>query len=157
MYKNYLNIYNNLIKLTRNKSIYENIGNKDTFSTRMIIFLFHFAFFLKIYKLDSDKKTLQDIYDFIFKQIDLSIREIGYGDQSVNKEMKVYINTLYSIIDKVELWDDFDDSKKEVFLRNFLSSDEDMSFLNDYFTKYQSFLKNNSLNYFTKVIKNHKF
>ena len=63
MYKNYLNIYNNLIKLTRNKSIYENIGNKDTFSTRMIIFLFHFAFFLKIYKLDSDKKTLQDIYD----------------------------------------------------------------------------------------------
>ena len=157
MYKNYLNIYNNLIKLTRNKSIYENIGNKDTFSTRMIIFLFHFAFFLKIYKLDSDKKTLQDIYDFIFKQIDLSIREIGYGDQSVNKEMKVYINTLYSIIDKVELWDDFDDSKKEVFLKNFLSSDEDMSFLNDYFTKYQSFLKNNSLNYFTKVIKNHKF
>tara|TARA_B100000579_G_scaffold264173_1_gene217737 strand:+ start:1029 stop:1502 length:474 start_codon:yes stop_codon:yes gene_type:complete len=157
MYKNYLNIYNNLIKLTRNKSIYENIGNKDTFSTRMIIFLFHFAFFLKIYKLDSDKKTLQDIYDFIFKQIDLSIREIGYGDQSVNKEMKVYINTLYSIIDKVELWDDFNDSKKEVFLKNFLSSDEDMSFLNDYFTKYQSFLKNNSLNYFTKVIKNHKF
>ena len=157
MYKNYLNIYNNLIKLTRNKSIYENIGNKDTFSTRMIIFLFHFAFFLKIYKLDSDKKTLQDIYDFIFKQIDLSIREIGYGDQSVNKEMKVYINTLYSIIDKVELWNDFDDSKKEVFLKNFLSSDEDMSFLNDYFTKYQSFLKNNSLNYFTKVIKNHKF
>ena len=157
MYKNYLNIYNNLIKLTRNKSIYENIGNKDTFSTRMIIFLFHFAFFLKIYKLDSDKKTLQDIYDFIFKQIDLSIREIGYGDQSVNKQMKVYINTLYSIIDKVELWNDFDDSKKEVFLKNFLSSDEDMSFLNDYFTKYQSFLKNNSLNYFTKVIKNHKF
>ena len=157
MYKNYLNIYNNLIKLTRNKSIYENIGNKDTFSTRMIIFLFHFAFFLKIYKLDSDKKTLQDIYDFIFKQIDLSIREMGYGDQSVNKEMKVYINTLYSIIDKVELWNDFDDSKKEVFLKNFLSSDEDMSFLNDYFTKYQSFLKNNSLNYFTKVIKNHKF
>ena len=157
MYKNYLNIYNNLIKLTRNKSIYENIGNKDTFSTRMIIFLFHFAFFLKIYKLHSDKKTLQDIYDFIFKQIDLSIREIGYGDQSVNKEMKVYINTLYSIIDKVELWDDFNDSKKEVFLKNFLSSDEDMSFLNDYFTKYQSFLKNNSLNYFTKVIKNHKF
>ena len=43
----YLNIYNNLIKLTRNKFFYENLNNKDTFSDRLIIFFFHFAFFFK--------------------------------------------------------------------------------------------------------------
>ena len=40
------------------------------------------------------KSILQDIYDFIFRQIELSIREIGYGDQSINKKMKDYLNLL---------------------------------------------------------------
>ena len=48
---NYLNIYNNLVKLTRNKNIYLNLKNKDTFSDRLVIFLYHFGFFLKNYKL----------------------------------------------------------------------------------------------------------
>ena len=99
MNNNFLNIYNNLIKLTRNKYIFENISNKETFSDRLTIFFFHFAFFLKIYKNDSNRKEIQDLYDFVFKQIELSIREIGYGDASVNKKMKSYVNTLYSIID----------------------------------------------------------
>ena len=45
MNNNFLNIYNNLIKLTRNKYIFENISNKETFSDRLTIFFFHFAFF----------------------------------------------------------------------------------------------------------------
>ena len=48
MNKEYLNIYNNLIKLTRNKLLYEKMGYKDTFSERLTILLFHFAFFLKV-------------------------------------------------------------------------------------------------------------
>ena len=35
----YLNIYNNLIKLTRNKNLYNN-NKQDTFYDRMIIFFF---------------------------------------------------------------------------------------------------------------------
>ena len=41
----YINIYNNLVNLTRNKDLY-NIQSKDTFSDRLTFFLFHF-FFLK--------------------------------------------------------------------------------------------------------------
>ncbi len=37
---NYLNIYNNLIKLTRNKKLYLNLGKDDTFSERLIFFFF---------------------------------------------------------------------------------------------------------------------
>jgi len=39
---------NNLVKLTRNKDLYKNFENQDTFSDRLIFFLLHFAFFLKI-------------------------------------------------------------------------------------------------------------
>ena len=50
MKKNYLNIYNNLIKLTRNKSLYLKLYKNDTFSDRLIILLFHYSFFIKFYK-----------------------------------------------------------------------------------------------------------
>ena len=39
------------------------------------------------------------------RQIELSIREIGYGDATINKKMKDYINILYSIIDKIDNWE----------------------------------------------------
>ena len=57
-----------------------------------IFFLLHFAFFLKEFKKTENEKKLQEIYDFTFRQVELSIREIGYGDQSINKKMKDYIN-----------------------------------------------------------------
>ena len=57
MKNNFLNIYNNLIKLTRNKILYENISNNESFSDRLTIFFFHFAFFLKAYKSESTKKN----------------------------------------------------------------------------------------------------
>ena len=57
----------------------------------------HFAFFLKNLKALKSKKILQEIYDFNFRQLELSIREIGYGDQSINKKMKDYINIFYAI------------------------------------------------------------
>ena len=50
----YLNIYNNLVGLTRNKELYKDFKDQDTFSDRMIFFLLHFAFFLKIYKNDKN-------------------------------------------------------------------------------------------------------
>ena len=56
MKNEYLNIYNNLIKLTRNKLLFERITNKDSFSHRLMVFLFHFAFFLKIYNKGQYKK-----------------------------------------------------------------------------------------------------
>ena len=37
--------------------------------------------------------------------MELSIREIGYGDQSINKKMKDYLNLFYAMIDKIHDWD----------------------------------------------------
>ena len=157
MKNNYLNIYNNLIKLTRNKNLYYNLKNKDTFSDRLVILLLHFSFFLKIYKNSLSKEEAQDLFDFIVRQIELSIREIGYGDVSVNKKMKDYVNLFYSILEKIENWDIFDASKKTKLLGNLMNIKDDNDLFIEYFDKYSHFLTKNSLKNFTKDIIEFKF
>ena len=157
MNKNFLNIYNNLIKLTRNKLLYSNKLNNESFSDRLIFFLLHFAFFLKIYKNKSNKVEFQNLYDYIFNQIELSIREIGYGDSTVNKKMKEYINLLYKIIDKVELWEKLNFDEKIDFFSKFIDARYENSFYIDYFNKYSNYLTKKSFNYFTKDVISHKF
>ena len=152
MIKNYINIYNNLIKLTRNKELYKDFKNQDTFSDRMIFFLLHFAFFLKIYKKDNNKKILQEIYDYVFRQLELSVREIGYGDQSINKKMKDYLNLFYGMIDKIHNWEVLSEESKMSIIEMFLENNADTSYLIEYFEKYQLNLKNNTLNSYIKGI-----
>ena len=152
MKNKFLNIYNNLIKLTRNKYIFENISGKETFSDRLTIFFFHFAFFLKIYKNQTSKEDLQNLYDFIFKQIELSIREIGYGDTSINKQMKNYINLFYSIIGQIDKWEKLDSEKKTAIFLEFLNVGPEKHFFVEYFEKYRLFLLNNTLKNFSKDV-----
>ena len=157
MKNDYLNIYNNLIKLTRNKSLYYNLKNNDTFSDRLVILLLHFSFFLKTYKNSLSKEEAQDLFDFIVRQIELSIREIGYGDVSVNKKMKDYVNLFYSILEKIENWDIFDSYKKTKLLGDLLNIKDDNDLFIEYFDKYSHFLTKNSLKNFTKDIIEFKF
>ena len=152
MNQNYLNIYNNLIKLTRNKYLYINLKNEETYSDRLIFLLLHLSFFFRCYKGNNSKDSLQEIHDFIFHQIELSIREIGYGDVSINKNMKKYINYFYDILSKIDSWDSYDISKKEEILNNFINNPKNVSFYAIYFDKLVAFYKNNTLNYFTKDI-----
>ena len=153
----YLNIYNNLVKLTRNKSLYNKTCCEDTFSTRLLIFLFHFAFFLEIYKSPNYKKEIQKIYDFIFKQIELSIREIGYGDVTINKKMKTYVNIFHSILEKTDKWNATKYEDKSYYLSFFFGKELDINYFIGYFDKYRIFLLNKTLNYFTKDVISIKF
>ena len=157
MENDYLNIYNNLIKLTRNKNLYINLKNKDTFSDRLVILLFHFGFFLKVYKNEISKKESQELFDYFIKQIELSIREIGYGDVSVNKKMKEYVNLFFSIIEKIEKWTNLDISDKQYIMCDLMNIDKDNSSIANYFDKYNEFLSKNSLKIFTKDILKPKF
>ena len=155
MDKNYINIYNNLVQLTRNKDLYKDFKNQDTFSDRLIFFLLHFAFFFKVYKENNDKKILQEIYDFTFRQVELSIREIGYGDQSINKKMKDYLNLFYGMIDKIHIWDELDTESRNSILVNFLDNSRNIEYLVKYFENYRLNLKNNTLNSYLKGVVKH--
>ena len=154
MSENYINIYNNLVNFSRNKKLFTDFTKEDTFSDRLIIFLLHFAFFLKIFKNNENQHKMQNIYDYIFKQIELNIREIGYGDMSINKKMKSYINIFHTLLIKIDTWETIDNNKRDDLLRSFLNFNKDMSNLSKYFEKYRLFLLKSPLNLFIKGVVN---
>ena len=150
----FINLYNNFVKLTTNKNLYKSLTKQDTFSDRLILFLFHFAFFLKVYKTEENSEILQQIYDFNFRQLELSIREIGYGDQSINKKMKDYINTFHGIISEIHFWDDLNKLEKEKKLSLFLKDFDKINDLVDYFDSFKLILSKKTLNSYLKSVSN---
>ena len=151
---NYIYFYNKLINLTTNKTLYKSLDKQDSFNDRLLVFLFHFAFFLKVFKSEENEKKLQEIYDFNFRQLELSIREIGYGDQSINKKMKDYINLFHSMISEIHYWDGLSRSNKlqkiSIFLDDFKNNEE----LLDYFEKFNENLSKKTLNFYLKSVSN---
>ena len=130
------------------------MNREDNFSDRLTLFLLHFSFFLKNFKNDKNKETLQEIYDFNFRQLELSIREIGYGDQSINKKMKDYINLFHSMVSEIHFWDQLSEDKKYKKISLFLSDFKDIDHLLHYFEEFNSNLSKKSLNYFLKSVIN---
>ena len=154
MNEKYLYIYNNLINYTRNKDLYKFLNRDDNFSDRLTLFLLHFSFFLKNYKNDNNRIVLQEIYDFIFRQLELSIREIGYGDQSINKKMKDYINLFHSMVSEIHFWEDLDKSTKLKKISFFLNDFENIDHLLTYFEDFNEKLSKKTLNSFLKSVSN---
>jgi len=153
MKDDYLNFYNNLIKLTTNKSLYKDLTiEQDTFSDRLSLFLFHFAFILKEFKNKENEKKLQELYDFNFRQLELSIREIGYGDQSINKKMKNYINVFHGLISEIHFWDKISLNEKKKCLHKFLPNFRNNDNLLSYFEDFSLNLKKYNLNSYLKSV-----
>ena len=154
MNEKYLNVYNNLIKYTRNKDLYKNLNREDNFSDRLTVFLLHFSFFLKNFKNDENRNVLQEIYDFNFRQLELSIREIGYGDQSINKKMKDYINLFHSMVSEIHFWNELTNEEKLKKISFFLSDFQNNEYLLNYFEDFNSNLSKKTLNSYLKSVSN---
>ena len=154
MNNKYIHIYNNLINFTRNKELYINLNRNDNFSDRLTLFLLHFAFFLKNFKNEENKNILQEIYDFNFRQLELSIREIGYGDQSINKKMKDYINLFHSMVSEIHFWDNLVKQEKLKKISIFLSDFKNNEKLLDYFDDFNNNLSKKTLNSYLKSVSN---
>ncbi len=145
-----------MIKLTTNKSLYKGFLNEqDIFSDRLTLFLLHFAFTLKEFKNHENDKKLQELYDFNFRQLELSIREIGYGDQSINKKMKDYINLFHGIISEIHFWNELEFIKKKEMLSKFLQNFDNIEYLVDYFNTFSEHLSKNNLNSYLKSVSSH--
>ena len=80
----------------------------------------------------------------MFKQIELNMREIGFGDVHVNKNMKFLIKSFYSILMYCEKYKKEPiKSKRSFFSRNLSSYTHKDRKFNDsivnYFDKFQAF------------------
>jgi cytochrome b pre-mRNA-processing protein 3 len=154
MNKDYINLYNNLINYTKNKDLYIFLDREDDFADRLTLFLLHFSFFLKNFKNEENKIVLQEIYDFNFRQLELSIREIGYGDQSINKKMKDYINLFHSMVSEIHFWDDMTKPEKIKKFTIFLSDFGKIDHLLKYFDEFNDYLSKKTLNSYLKSVSN---
>tara|TARA_B100001123_G_C15320648_1_gene1027775 strand:- start:2413 stop:2919 length:507 start_codon:yes stop_codon:yes gene_type:complete len=98
-YKKHKNeLYNKLVQLSRNNFFYRSTNLNDNFETRALLVLFHLAIILKSKKKEKSKKAFQELFDNIFKNIEFNIRELGYGDTSVNKNMKTLSKIFYDVL-----------------------------------------------------------
>ena len=94
-------LYNILLQLSRNIFFYNKIGLKDTFETRIYLIFFHFSIFMLIFKKKGEKFNQKE-YDSLFHNIENNLRELGFGDVSVNKKMKDLNQLLYDILLKID-------------------------------------------------------
>ncbi len=131
-----------------------NEKKQDSFYDRLIIFFFHLSFLLKEYKNIENKEEMQKFFDFCVRQIELSIREIGYGDATINKKMKDYVNLLFSIIDKIDKWNSNNNDEKLEIFKIYIPIGDNGLFFIDYFEKYRNFIAKNSFNSLSKDIIN---
>ena len=143
-----------MINYTRNKDLYKSLDRVDNFSDRLTLFLLHFAFFLKNFKNEENKIILQEIYDFNFRQLELSIREIGYGDQSINKKMKNYINLFHSMVSEIHFWEKMNRPEKLKKFSIFLSDFDNIEQLLEYFELFNENLSKKTLNSYIKSVNN---
>ena len=84
----------------------------------------------------------------------MSIREIGYGDQSINKKMKDYINLFHSMVSEIHFWDNLSKTDKIKKLSIFLEDFNNIDDLHVYFDEFNLNLSKKTLNYYLKSVSN---
>ena len=94
-------LYNILLSLSRNIFFYKTINLQDTYQTRIYLMFFHFSILMIIFK-HKGRKFDQNQYDQLFNSIENNLRELGYGDVTVNKKMKELNKILYDILLKIK-------------------------------------------------------
>ena len=86
--------------------------------------------------------------------MELTIREIGYGDQSINKKMKDYINLLHSMLSEIHFWDNLSKTEKLKKISTYLNDFQNNDDLLDYFEEFNSNLSKKTLNSYLKSVSN---
>ena len=136
-------LYNTLLTLSRNIFFYKSLKLKDDFETRIYLMFIHFSILMIISKKKGIKFD-QSSYDSLFFSIEYNLRELGFGDVSVNKKMKDLNKLLYDILLKIEVSgsERFNISKKLIikYFKDF-NSDKNSNYLHfeRYFLDFYNF------------------
>ena len=90
------------------------------------------------------KEFSQKFFDLIFAQIELNMREIGFGDVVVNKNMKYLVKIFYDILINCKNFKKKTLKRKNIFFSKHLKLNTDQKNLNNmhlirYFDRYQAF------------------
>ena len=87
--------------------------------------------------MSENNKNYQKFFDYIFNRIEIDLRELGYGDMSVNKKMKIIVTKFYSILIDFKNYSNLGAVQKTDTLIKYFSKiekkDDFIEFLNKYF------------------------
>ena len=139
-------VYDSILLLSRNKLFYTNFNLSDTFQNRIHLIFIHISFlFIKIKQNNNIKYKIfyQNMFDLIFKRIELNMREIGNSDTRINRNMKILVKNFYNILLHCENFSRKNLSSNNVFFLKYLESKNkkkaNNEAINRYFIKYQAF------------------
>jgi len=136
------NLYNILLQLSRNIFFYEKIKLPDTFETRIYLMFFHYSIILLILK-QKGVKYDQKSYDDLFDSIENNLRELGFGDVSVNKKMKDLNKIFYDVLLKLDIGKDNFKINEKLILKYFdyldIENNEKIKDFRDYFVNFYKF------------------
>tara|TARA_Y100000590_G_scaffold151020_1_gene173517 strand:+ start:1266 stop:1796 length:531 start_codon:yes stop_codon:yes gene_type:complete len=141
-------LYNKIVFLSRNKLFYTKMHLGDTFQNRIMLIFLHISFIFakskNVKKNDICRIFFQRLFDLMFNKIDQNMREIGYGDITVSKNMKHLIKNFYNILLDCEKYSLKSLNDKSLFFSNYLKVENDEKDIKnkdliDYFDKYYAF------------------
>ena len=122
-------LYIKILFLARNKLFYTKLGLVDTFQNRINLIFLHVSFlFIKSKQRDNSqlyKEFFQKMFDFVFNKIELNMREIGYGDMMINKNMKFLVKVFYNILLNCENYKKKSIKNKNLLLLKYLKQNAD--------------------------------
>jgi len=136
------NLYNKILLDARNPDIFSRFI-EDSLNNKIIIFL---TFLSKIFnKMDENDKNYQIFFDYIFHRIETDLRELGYGDMSVNKKMKVIVTKFYSILLDFKNFDNKDKLNRVEILAKYFKNIKEINEFSAMINSYLS-IDNSKLN-----------
>ena len=141
-------LYKSILLLSRNELFYTKFSLSDTFQNRIHLIFIHTSFLFINLKRNNENLKLEDfkqrLFDLTFKKIEQNMREIGYGDVVVNKNMKFLVKNFYNILLKCETYRNDDKASKNAFFLKYLNYEKNEKAVNsmhliEYFDKYELF------------------
>ena len=151
-------LYNTLLLLSRNIFFYKDLNFNDSYETRVYLMFFHYSVILLTLKLKGAKPD-QTNYNNLFFHIENNLRELGFGDVSVNKKMKDLNKIFYDILIKLKTNSiDFEINKNlsAKYFENLSNNDKNWLNFSKYFTNFYLFCFELDSNSVIKDAKNFK-
>ena len=93
-------LYGRIVDHARSSSFYAEVGVPDTIDGRYELLVLHAFLFMRRMKHEGDAAETfsQKLFDYMFADMDHSLRELGVGDLSVGKKVKQMARSFYGSV-----------------------------------------------------------
>jgi cytochrome b pre-mRNA-processing protein 3 len=114
--------YITLVEQARKPFFYQHMGVPDTIDGRFELITLHMFLMLYRLKQEEDRAQYEEfnriLIEYLFDDMDQSLREMGVGDTGVGKRIKQMANALYGRLSHYEKGIEGEENLREVLTRN---------------------------------------